>query len=402
MANHQIDTAVARKRLPERREPYWLKVSDRTGLFIGFRKGSDTWVARMRDEEKGPTAQKYKSLGRFGDHRDAVKEAKNWVKGFEAGLTDYKTTVATASDVYLKFLLSEKGREAFLDARGRLQRRVLGRSKAMAVQQRAKPISPHPLATKKLENLKAADLIAWRGVLVSGTLQGEARRKARASSNRDISALLACLNHAYKNQLCSTNRAWVSIRLFSNVAARSGPAYINPEQRRALIAAATGNVADLLKGLCLMGARPRELTRCTVADYDAKAGTLALRSLKGHAERIRQIPLRALDGAESLVKRLCRDKLPGAPIWTRDDGLAWQHSDWDALVRDARDKAGLSNKKFTAYSIRHSFISDAITNKVDALTVAKLCGTSIAMIDRHYGHLLVEAANQGFKKMVLL
>ena len=242
---------------------------DIQGGFVGYRATSGTWIARLRIDGK----QKFHGLGKFEDHRDAIRAAKKWMQSLQQGVMDPELTVDAACNYYLKWLLIEKGRETFLDARGRLQRRVLGRSKAMAVQQRAKPIEPHPLATKKLESLKAADLVTWRDALGPEALQGEARRKARASSNRDISALLASLNHAYRNQLCSTNRAWSSIGLFPNVGARSGPTYISPQQRRALIGAAVGNVADLLTGLCLMGARPRELTRCVGWHTEVEAET---------------------------------------------------------------------------------------------------------------------------------
>jgi site-specific recombinase XerD len=40
------------------------------------------------------------------------------------------------------------------------------------------------------------------------------------------------------------------------------------------------------------------------------------------------------------------------------------------------------------YTLRHSWITDAITGGIDLLTVAKLAGTSLAMIEKHYGHLV--------------
>ena len=40
------------------------------------------------------------------------------------------------------------------------------------------------------------------------------------------------------------------------------------------------------------------------------------------------------------------------------------------------------------YTLRHCWISDAIVGGMDLLTVAKLSGTSLAMIEKHYGHLV--------------
>ena len=40
----------------------------------------------------------------------------------------------------------------------------------------------------------------------------------------------------------------------------------------------------------------------------------------------------------------------------------------------------------TAYAMRRSVITDLVTGGLDLLTVAQLIGTSVAMIERHYGH----------------
>lgn len=42
----------------------------------------------------------------------------------------------------------------------------------------------------------------------------------------------------------------------------------------------------------------------------------------------------------------------------------------------------------TAYTLRHSVITDLIRARLPILTVAQLSGTSVAMIEKHYGHLV--------------
>jgi site-specific recombinase XerD len=39
------------------------------------------------------------------------------------------------------------------------------------------------------------------------------------------------------------------------------------------------------------------------------------------------------------------------------------------------------------YSYRHTFLTNALERGVDVATVAELTGTSISMIQKHYGHL---------------
>jgi hypothetical protein len=39
------------------------------------------------------------------------------------------------------------------------------------------------------------------------------------------------------------------------------------------------------------------------------------------------------------------------------------------------------------YAVRHTAISELIAGGMDTFIVARLAGTSTAMIDKHYGHL---------------
>lgn len=392
---HRVDTAAGRAKLLPRREPYWLAVPDVTGAYVGFRRGPDTWIARLREDDR----QVYQQLGRFNDHRAAVRAAKAWLEERGRGVTVHDATVADACRSYLSNLEREKSAKAAQEARGRLQRCILGRTKEEARKARARPLKPHRLAQRPLAKLTADDVQGWRDGLVAKELEGEARRKARASANREMAALIAALNHARKRTMVASDLAWSTVGKFTDVQARQSRRYVTREERAALLKAAAtvegGAIRDLLEALILTGARPVELARANVADHDRAAGSLTLISFKGTSReaRTREVPLRAL-GAEALIKRLTADKLPGAPIFTRDDGNPWGHSDWDHLVRAAREAAKL--KPLTAYDLRHTFITDALTGGVDALTVARIVGTSLEMITRTYGKLVDDHATRAF------
>ena len=45
----------------------------------------------------------------------------------------------------------------------------------------------------------------------------------------------------------------------------------------------------------------------------------------------------------------------------------------------------------TAYTLRHSVITDLVATGLPLLTVAQISGTSAEMIERHYGHLVRSA-----------
>ena len=55
----------------------------------------------------------------------------------------------------------------------------------------------------------------------------------------------------------------------------------------------------------------------------------------------------------------------------------------------------------TAYTLRHSVISDLVHDGLDLLTVAQIGGTSVHMIEKHYGHLQGDIAADALAKLAL-
>ncbi len=157
--------------------------------------------------------------------------------------------------------------------------------------------------------------------------------------------------------------------------------FLDLTQRRALLAASCGAIHDLIEAVMVTGARAGELTSAKRGAFDGRTGSISLEGKTGK----RSIPLSP--PALALFTRLAKSKLPGAFLLTRDDGLAWQHSDWDELVREAATAAKLP-KGTCLYTLRHSFITTALSSGMSTLEVARLCGTSLPMIEKHYGHLV--------------
>jgi integrase len=145
----------------------------------------------------------------------------------------------------------------------------------------------------------------------------------------------------------------------------------------------------------LTGARAGELVSARRSAFDTRTKSITLTGKTG----TRQIPLSP--NAVTLFERLAKGKLPAAFLLTRDDGKPWAHSDWDELVRDAAKAAGLPVGT-CLYTLRHSWITAALTEGMSALMVAKLVGTSLAMIDRNYGHLAQGAARERLAKVVMV
>lgn len=146
--------------------------------------------------------------------------------------------------------------------------------------------------------------------------------------------------------------------------------------------------------IALTGCRPGDPAAMLRRDYDARHSTVTFRT-KAHP---RTVPLSP--AAKALFDRLAKGKLPAAPMFT-NGGAAWQPHDWGEMVKAAAAAAELSGD-VVLYTLRHCWITDAIVGGMDLLTVAKLSGTSLAMIEKHYGHLVHDAARDKLAKVDFL
>jgi site-specific recombinase XerD len=92
---------------------------------------------------------------------------------------------------------------------------------------------------------------------------------------------------------------------------------------------------------------------------------------------------------------------PGALLLPRQDGKKWRRADWWLHVTAAARRAGLP-RGTCPYTLRHSFITSALTEGgMSTLDVARICGTSVVMIERHYGHLVTDAARERLARVAM-
>lgn len=371
MARFAIDKARVRRDLEPRREPYWGAPIDR-GLFLGFRKletGEGTWVARLHDAGR----HRYHAIG-YTDgvpYEDAAKFAKGWAKSLQAGIdTSEVQTVADACRAYVKDRRQEKGDANADDCEGRFKRLVYKRT----------------IGKVKLSTLRTSHLKDWRAGL----------KMAATSSNRNLAVLKAALNAAVASRYVDAGRAieWRSVKLLPIRTRRD--LYLDRDQRRELIAALPEYARPFVHALCLLPVRPGALAACTVRDFDAGRATLKIAHDKAGAGRTIALSAAAVD----LLREAARDKLPAAPLLAYPDGSHWGKDAWVQLIRRTADKAGLP-RGTCLYSLRHSGITDALTAGVDTLTVARMAGTSLQMIERHYGHLLHQHAADAMQALAL-
>ncbi|MGZ8217883.1 tyrosine-type recombinase/integrase [Methylomagnum sp.] len=358
-----ITTKTDRQKLAPRREPYWERV--RKGCYIGFRKlasGEGTWIGRWRNEA---AKQCYHALGELPDFDTAVKAAVVWFDHCEQGASHKATTVDAVCRDYVGFLRTHKGEASAKDAEGRFSRLIYGK----------------PIARLDLSRLKTTNVRKWLNEQLDEVDEDDADelRRTRDSANRNLASFKAALNKALKDRLVATDAAWKTVTPFPRSGKRREH-FLTLDERRALLDACPADLRDLVQALLLTAARPGEIAAATVGDFDRRAGTLALNGKTGR----RLVSLSS--AAITFFSETAKDKIGNAPLVARADGSAWHKDAWKKIFSRAVAAAKLPDD-VVLYSLRHTAISEMIASGIDSFIVARLAGTSTAMIYAHYGHL---------------
>ena len=145
-----------------------------------------------------------------------------------------------------------------------------------------------------------------------------------------------------------------------------------------------------------MPLRPGALAALTAGDFDKRTAELTIGKDKTGRPRRIQLPT---DAARLLTEQ-SENKLPGASLLMRANGKAWDKNSWKLPIAAAVAAAGLPSEA-TAYTLRHSTITDLVSAGLPLLTIAQISGTSAEMIERHYGHLASHAAVKALGELAL-
>ena len=384
-----LDLSAVGKRddLKAQREPHWQRL--RAGCFLGFRPskrgGKGTWIARVYDEDSGK--YRVKSLGDFGTlpgkeiFAAAKREAEKLAELVEAG-GEIRAKVETVADACRAYAESRP------EAGERFRRYIYG----------------DPIAKVKLDKLRRRHVKEWRDrleaqpALVSRRKEGEAIHRKRAAStvNRDMAVLRAALAKVLSPGAPNSEAAWQeALKSIQNANGRR-TLYLDRSQRRKLLETVDAEAEPFVRALCLMPLRPGALAALTAGDLDKRTAELTIGKDKTGKPRRIQLPAEAA----KLLTAQAVNKLPGAPLFMRANGKAWDKNYWKLPITAAVANAGLPNGA-TAYTLRHSTITDLVSAGLPLLTIAQISGTSAEMIERHYGHLASDAAVEALGKLAL-
>ena len=389
---NKIDTVTARNKLKTRREPYWHRISK--GFYVGFRKMSDsssgTWLLRHRDETGNEVESSLGTLDEYMHHERfdrAVAAAREWFSRAatgDAGAIHQPTTVLDACNAYVKRIQELKGTKPAQDLAARYRRWI----------------TQDPIHKIELMKLTRDHMNDFRRRMVAKPVTinkaGDVRERSKDSVNRDLAAVRAALNCAFADGKVNSNFSWSeTLKAFKNVAKRRD-LYLDREQRRNLIRHAPDDLAAFLRGLSMLPLRPGALAALTVADFDQRLSVLKIGKDKGGKDRKIKLP----PEIAQLFEMAAANKTATAPLLARADGQAWNKDSWKDPVKNAAKNAALPAET-SAYTLRHSVISDLVHGGLDLLTVAQISGTSVAMIEKHYCHLRSDVAAVALAKLVL-
>ncbi|WP_066825293.1 tyrosine-type recombinase/integrase [Sphingomonas mali] len=376
-----------REALPSRREPHWQRI--RPGCFLGYRpsarEGLGTWIARAYDEDQ--RGYRLKALGDFGDlpGRDrfaaAKKEGEAFAELVEAG-GQTEETVETVEDACRRYAKMNP------EAEGRFRRHVYSDA----------------IAKLKLAKVRRNHLKSWRDRLeakpapVSRRKKGHplTRPRAPSSVNRDMAMLRAALNKILAPGAPDTEAAWQEALKPIRNADRQRTLYLDRDQRRALLANVEAEAEPFVRALCLLPLRPGAVANLTVADFDDRTSELSIGKDKSGKPRRILIP----SAAAKLFAAQAKGRSPSAPLFAQANGKAWNKDAWKKPITDAVIVARLPMGA-TAYTLRHSTITDLVNGGLPLLTVAQISDTSAEMIERHYGHLSRHAAAEALAGLAL-
>ncbi len=388
----------AREGLRTRSEPYFMVIE--RGLSLGYRKSREggTWLVRRYD----PLLRRHTEarIGTADDSRDADgTEVLSFAQAQRKALLEAQQqaeraggkqfTVANAVAEYLNNLAAH-GKSA-ADAGIKLRAYVLPQ-----------------LGTRRLADLKPADFDTWlewamkrpfARKLRSGTRRqrresappkntrarredvAEQRRRRKATLNRIITSLKACLNYAHGRHRVASREAWSRLKKYRAVdAARLR--WLSVEEARRVLNACPLDLRALVQAGLLTGCREGELLAVRTRDFDTASKSLLIPDSK--SGRPRRVPLTAEGMAlfESLAAGREADDL----LLARKDGSPWHRV---AVIRamQGANTAARIDPPATFYTLRHTYASHLVQAGTPLLYVASALGHRDArMVERHYGH----------------
>lgn len=397
----EFGSREARRRLRARPEPYWTAI-DR-GLALGYRKSAEggAWIMRRyvaQEHPKRGSWHKETRLGTADDSRDADG----------GGVLDFGQAQRKLLEAARQQALQSSGQlySVAEAARDYVNWQRAHRKSAPDAESKLKTYVLPQLAEKRVAELKPSDFDAWlawalkrrrkaRKAKKKDAAEADAapppptpdeladrQRRRKATLNRVINTLKACLNHAHAAGKVPSRDAWSRLKKFRS-ADSARLRWLTVDEAKRLQNACAPDLRSLVSAGLFTGCRAGELLAMRAGDFDARSQTALIAD--SEAGNPRRVPL--TDDGVALFESLTAGKLESEPIFTRADGSAWYRMAMLRAMSDACTSARI-NPPATFHTLRHTFASHLVQQGVPLMFVASALGHSdTRMVEKHYGHL---------------
>jgi integrase len=256
---------------------------------------------------------------------------------------------------------------------------------------------------KTFDALKPVHVTGWLALMSKprDTKKHKGVRWGATYQNIALRTLVAAFNWAKGQGLithhCLENSKAVTIR--GRKRSRGQEAYISPATWQALIGrigATNHGFADILRFLHGTGCRPGEAYNVEARYYHAADKCVVYSGQPGpndyawkNARRTGKDRVIFLSDelAEMVEARIA--KHPEGPIFRTNRKSMWVQEAMSVNLRWYAKKLGITPAP-TAYGFRHTYATDWLLAGGSIKVLADLIGTSVSMIERHYGHIMVD------------
>ncbi len=233
-----------------------------------------------------------------------------------------------------------------------------------------------------------------------------------------VTLILAAISWAQKKDFVKTNPLAGRVERPQPVL-RGREANMSDEMMDLLISEAYANKmrsrqwGDFLWALRMTGARPGEIRHAEAFNYEkgrlvfrwnTTRGYVHKNAKKTQRDRVIFLTPELRAHVEELVK-----KYPTGPLFRTPRGAPWSRTSvankWKWLVERPKvvehcKEHGIEPTSLKPYFFRHSFLSRWVEDGGDIYIVAQLCGTSVKMVEKRYGHPNVDKLHERFLAFV--
>ena len=152
------------------------------------------------------------------------------------------------------------------------------------------------------------------------------------------------------------------------------------------------------------GARQSEIIALRWGDIDLNGGTLSIS--KSHYMGENGTKTAASERVIDIAARVIEALKPIKPLHVTETDHAFKNSEGRPINEDKWRKKywyralrvlQIRPRKF--YATRHTFISDALSNGLNIKWLAEYCGTSVAMIEKHYGRYINSDSREQLERL---